>query len=370
MANDSAREGDINGVGSALPERGAPRAIEKVLVLRLSSIGDIVHALPAVSALAETFPNAQIDWVVEDRYACLLDGNPCLRRVIRLDTLGWRKRWASTQTMTKAAAALREIRSERYDAVIDFQGLIKTGVLARLCRAPRRIGYAHFRHRERGAGLFYTDEVELPAGIHAVEENLALVASLGARASAWKFPLPQQREDEECVSQQLAAAGVEEFAIINPGGGWLSKRWPPESYARLIQRISSERKAWPRLILTGSEADEPVAREILLRAGPCDARFIATTLTQYVALARRARLFLGGDTGPMHLAAALGVPVVAILGPTDPRRNGPFCAHDIVLSNHGEVNHSRRRDQSYLEGVTVESVFGAVQARLGQDDAR
>lgn len=349
----------------------APGKINSLLVIRLSSIGDIVHALPAVSALAEAYPRAKIDWVVEDRYASLIEDNPYLRRVIRLDTIGWRKHRARARTLRQIAAALRELRREKYDAVIDFQGLIKTSVLARVCRAKRRIGYAKFRHREPGAGLFYTTEVALPENVHAVEENLALAASLGARSERWTFPLPHREEDERYAQDQLAAAGIQEFIIVNPGGGWMAKRWSPDNYALLIERLSSSVQALPRIVLTGSAADEADAEQILRQPGCAQARFIPTSLTQYVSLARRARLFVGGDTGPMHLAAALGVPVVAILGPTDPRRNGPFRRDDIAVSNNGIVNHSRRlRRQTFLEGVSVEAVAEAVKIRLGRGDAR
>lgn len=352
-------------------ENDSPGEIGKVLVIRLSSIGDIVHALPAVSALAAAHPRAKIDWVVEERYASLIEDNRHLHRVIRLDTIGWRKHRTRAQTLRQIAGALREVRAEQYDAVIDFQGLIKTSVLARVCRAKRRIGYARFRHREPGAGLFYTTEVEPPENAHAVEENLALAASLGARAESWTFPLPQREEDERYASDRLAAAGIGEFIIVNPGGGWVAKRWSPDNYARLIERVSSAAEAFPRVVLTGSPADEADAQRILLHPGCGQVRFIPTSLTQYVSLARRARLFVGGDTGPMHLAAALGTPVVAILGPTDPRRNGPFRHDDIALSNNSAVNHSRRsRRQTFLEGVAVEEVFEAVKTRLGRSDAR
>lgn len=363
--------GETQPVKGTRQNRDAPGKVEKLLVIRLSSIGDIVHALPAVSALAAAHPQARIDWVVEDRYASLLEDNPHLRRVIRLDTIGWRHHRVRSQTLREIGAGLRELRAERYDAVVDFQGLIKTGVLARLCRAERRIGYARFRHREPGAGLFYTTEIAPPENAHAVEENLALARSLGAQAGEWRFPLPRRGEDERYAEEQLAAAGIGEFIIVNPGGGWVAKRWSPDHYARLIERLSSAAEGLPRIVLTGSKAEEASAQEIIQHSNCGQARFIPTSLTQYVSLARRARLFVGGDTGPMHVAAALGIPVVAILGPTDPRRNGPFARDDIALSNNDVVNHSRRsRRQTFLEGVSVQAVFEAVKTRLGRSDAR
>ncbi|MGH9395439.1 MAG: lipopolysaccharide heptosyltransferase I [Terriglobia bacterium] len=361
-----------------------PTPPQRFLVIRLSSIGDIVHALPAVSALAESYPHTEITWAIEDRYAALLDGNPCVHRVIRIDTLGWRKRIFSARTLGEVTSAIRRLREERYDAVIDFQGLIKTGIMARLCRASRRIGYAKSGHREPGAGLFYTEEVALQDGMHVIEENLALAKNLGARPARWKFPLPRREKDERYIEAQLRAIGAQELIIVNPGGGWAAKRWSPENYASLIARMAPSQaepiarpepehrtKTARAIILTGSPADESDIAAILRQAACEHAHYLPTTLSQYIALARRARLFVGGDTGPMHLAAALDVPVVAIMGPTDPRRNGPFSASDVALSNHGPVDHTRRaKDSQFLEGIPVDDVFAAVQKRLESIHAR
>lgn len=355
-----------------------PTAHQTFLVIRLSSIGDIVHALPAVCALADSFPQAEITWAIEDRYAVLLEGNPCVRRVLRVDTLGWRKRLASARTLAEVAGAVRRLRDQRYDAVIDFQGLIKTGILAWLGRSSRRIGYARSAHREPGAGLFYTDEVTLRKGMHAVEENLALVESLGARTTAWCFPLPRRQEDERAVDAQLARIDAREFIVVNPGGGWLDKRWPPGMYAQLIARVARLTEGTEfateterAIILTGSPDDESDIAVILRQAACERARYVPTTLGQYIALVRRASLFIGGDTGPMHLAAAIGVPIVAIMGPTDPARNGPFSAADETVSNHAPINHSRRQKHSaFLKGISVDDVLAAVQQRLERSRAR
>lgn len=342
---------------------------QKFLAIRLSSIGDIVHALPAVCALAETYPGAEITWAIEKRYAVLLNDNPYVPRVIPIDTMGWRKRLFSAETLREAAAAIHSLREQRYDAIIDFQGLIKTGIIARLSRSSRRIGYAPSRHREPGAGLFYTEEAPLWNGMHAIEENLALVERLGALASSWKFPLPRRDKDEQGVDTRLGAMGVRDVMIVNPGGGWMAKRWPPRNYALLIRQMATLKKTGTGIVLTGSPADEPDITEILRQTLAAGAHYLPTDLTQYISLARRARLFVGGDTGPMHLAAALGVPIVAIMGPTDPRRNGPFSVSDIVVSNHEPINHSRRQKTSgYMEGISVNEVYTAVRRRLEIDE--
>lgn len=338
---------------------------QRFLIVRLSSIGDIVHALPAAAALAETFPQAQIHWVVEKRHALLLDGNPHLDRILVLDTLGWRKHLASSLTWREIQHGLGALRETRYDAAIDFQGLWKSAVVARLSHARERIGFARGWLREPSASMLYTQQVSPREHVHVVAENLALVERLGARTGRWQFPLPGNEEDAAYVDAQLAALQDRDFIIVNPGGGWRSKCWSPPNYAALIRHwedVSSE-----RIVLTGSPSEEPLIGEILRDAGKPRARFLPTTLIQFIALARRARMFVGGDTGPLHLAAAVGTPIVGIYGPTDPVRNGPFASDDIALSNQGPVNHTRRGlNPEYLPGISVESVAAAMTERLAR----
>ena len=336
---------------------------QRFLIVRLSSIGDIVHALPAAAALAETFPQAQIHWVVEKRHALLLKGNPHLHRVVVLDTLEWRKHLASPPTWHEIRTGLTALRATPYDAALDFQGLWKSAMVAWLSRARERIGFAKAWLREPSAAVLYTQRVSPRPRVHVVVENLALAESLGARTQRWQFPLPASEEDDAHVDAQLNALKAQSFVIVNPGGGWRSKCWSPQNYAALIRLWEAVRTE--TIILTGSPAEENLINEIVHTAEAQRARYLPATLVQYIALARRARLFIGGDTGPMHLAAAVGTPIVGIFGPTDPVRNGPFAAADITLSNHGVINHTRRGvSPAYLPGISVESVMAAAEERL------
>jgi heptosyltransferase-1 len=338
---------------------------QRFLIVRLSSIGDIVHALPAVAALGEAFPHAEIHWAVESRYALVLEGNPYLHRVVKLDTLGWRRRLIAGATLREIGRSLRALRASRYDAALDFQGLWKSAMAVWLSRAHERIGFARPWLREPSAGMLYTQQISPGDRKHVIEMNLALVEQLGAHGTRWQFPLPRTPEDDAYIEKQLAALGARDFIIINPGGGWRSKCWPPESYAQLMTRL--EGTLPDRILLTGSAGEENLIAGILQRAGSQRARYLPTTLVQFIALARRARLFIGGDTGPLHLAAAVGTPIVGIFGPTDPARNGPFAAGDIALSNLGPINHTRREAQcTYLPGISAESVLAAVQERLAR----
>ena len=340
-------------------------AAQRFLIVRLSSIGDIVHALPAAAALAETFPQAQIHWAVEKRHALLLDGNPHLHRIVVLDTLGWRRHLTCSATWHEIRDSLSDLRRTLYNAALDFQGLWKSAVVARLSRAQERIGFAERWLREPSAAVLYTQRVSPRERVHVVEENLALVERLGARAQRWQFPLPRNEEDDAYVARQLAGLDSGSFIIINPGGGWRSKCWSPENYAALIRQLADARRE--QILLTGSPSEEPLVSEILQNARSKQACYLPTNLVQFISLARRARLFIGGDTGPLHLAAAVCTPIVGIYGPTDPVRNGPFAADDIALSNRGPINHTRRgANPPYLPGISVQSVVAAVEKRLAR----
>jgi len=346
----------------------------RILVIRLSSIGDIVHALPAVAALGESLPEAEIGWAVERRFSELLAGNPFVSRVLPIDTLGWCARWWSAASPEDVVGGLAALRRFRPDAAIDFQGLVKSAALGWLSRAPRRIGFAGRWRRERPAGMLYTQRVEAPGREHVVEENLALAERLGARPVArerWQFPLPGDREAESEIERRLDELRAESFIVINPGGGWTSKRWPPRQYAALARALAEDHT----VLVTGSPGEAPWIREIVDSAAGGHAVYFPSTLLEFIALVRRARMLVGGDTGPLHIAAAAGTPVVAIYGPTNPRRNGPFAPGDIILTNHTDSesrrthwNRMQARRPGYLEGVPTEDVLAAVRRRLAAAD--
>jgi lipopolysaccharide heptosyltransferase I len=339
----------------------------RFLVIRLSSVGDIVHALPAVAALGRTHPQARIHWAVEERYAALVEGNPYVREVIKLDTLGWRERLTSGDTIREILASYRKLQESSYDAVIDMQGLLKTGLLAWVTRSRERIGFAGKWLREPAAGVFYTRRVSPSGRKHIIEINLSLVESLGARSEPWEFPLPGTAEDQAEVRGQLEKLGVAEYIIVNPGAGWIGKRWSPENYARAIRRLSQELPL--NILLTGSRQEEEMIRGILAMASTPRTQWFPSTLAHFIALARGAKLLIAGDTGPLHLAAAVGTPLVAVFDSSDPlntpERNGPFSPADIVLCGRSQSHRAKHsKNSSYLEGVSIESVVEAALLRL------
>jgi lipopolysaccharide heptosyltransferase I len=340
----------------------------RFLVIRLSSIGDIVHALPAVAALGQSFPRAEIHWLIENRYAPLLAGNPYVHRIIPLDTLSWRGSLPPASIVEEMAKTLMGLRGITYEAAVDFQGLWKSAIIALLTGAKERVGLAEPWLREPSAAVLYTERVSAAGRQHVIEESLALVEYLGARVGLWQFPLPHTPEADQYVDDQLAHLEARDFMIVNPGGGWKAKRWAPENYALLLRHL--EPRFNGKILLTGSLEENELISGILSSAGTNRAFYLPSSVVQFIALARRAKLFLGGDTGPMHLAAAVGTPLVAIHGPTDPARNGPFNKADISLYNQAPVNHTRRNSNAtYIEGISVESVGAAIEERLARVNA-
>jgi ADP-heptose:LPS heptosyltransferase len=198
--------------------------------------------------------------------------------------------------------------------------------------------------------------------------NMALAENAGAAPvsrAEWKFPLPQNEADTRHIEQQLAGAATQRFMVINPGGGWKSKCWAPENYSELLRRLQDEFAG--DFLLTGSPDEEPLIQRVVEGSSVPRARYLPSTITQFIALVRRAALFLGGDTGPLHLAAAVGTPIVAIYGPTNPERNGPFSLLDITLWNRGPIDYTRRgKSAGYIEGITMESVLAAIRERLSR----
>ena len=359
----------------------APR-LDRLLVVRLSAMGDIIHTLPAVAALRQAFPQATLGWLVEERWAELLctlryprsgqrsPQRPLVDRVHSVNTADWRRAPFSFHTWLQIGAGLSELRGIQYDTAIDFQGAVRSALLARWSGAPIVYGSAH--PRENAASMFYTRKVILETnGTHVVEQALALAGAVVSAASLATASVPTAS-----MAPAMAAPGVEfpvdadaenkiaglttdlrGFAILNPGAGWGAKRWPAERYGQVAKELAKDGLC--SLINHGPGEEELAAAVEAASAGA--ARKISCTVSELVALTRRARLFIGGDTGPLHLAAALKIPVVAIFGPTDPARNGPFGTQAIVLRSASSVtDHARRREpeQGLLE-ITAGEVVAA-----------
>ncbi len=351
----------------------------RLLVVRLGSMGDIIHTLPAAAALRRLFPGATIGWAVEQRWLALLSSStglsgprspekPLVDVVHVVDTLAWRAAVLSDETWREVSASLAELRDMRYEVAIDFQGAWKSAILAQFSRAPRRCGFE--QPREKPATLFYTHQAEA-RGRHIVEQNISLAEECGKHAGAalpssavFEFPLPRDPVAENVVDQRLRSGGLHRFAMVNPGAGWGGKCWPPERYAEVIRGLAVHGL---RTIVNFGPGEEKLAREVEGAAGG-SALAVPSTIAELIALCRRARLCIGGDTGPVHLAAALGVPVVGLYGPTDPARNGPFGSPAIILRSEKSRTTTARDKQTEagLLEITPAEVIAAARYLLAQ----
>ncbi|HVA72817.1 MAG TPA: glycosyltransferase family 9 protein [Candidatus Limnocylindrales bacterium] len=327
---------------------------ERFLILRMGALGDIIHTLPAVAALRETFPRAEIHWLADRKWLPILDGNPDVTSVMAIDRNDWRS----------VMASVRQLRAAHCTTALDFQSLYRSAILARLSGAPRRIGFDARYAREAGAAFFYTSTV-MPQRAHKVEHNLELVESIGARPAEIRFPLQIAPDAQARVDQILTESTVKEFFVVSPGGGWGSKCWPAERYGALCRALT-ERYGW-RAVISFGPGERGLAETVQREAGSPQPLVELFTLAQLMALLRRAKLLVAGDTGPLHLASALGTPVVGLYGPTDPARNGPFSHRDIVVRNASPEETTYRREKApaaSMLSITVEQALDAVARRL------
>jgi heptosyltransferase-1 len=354
---------------------GTPR-FDSLLVVRLSAMGDIIHTLPAAAALRQAFPHATLGWLIEERWAELLctlryprsgprsPQRPLVDRVHSINTAEWRRAPVSFNTWQQMAVGLSELRGIQYDAVIDFQGAVRSALLARWSGAP--IVYGSALPRENAASMFYTRKVLLKTnGTHVVEQALALAGALIPTAGIPAMAEPQVEFPVDPDAESKIAGlttGVSDFAILNPGAGWGAKRWPAERYGQVAKELAKDGLC---SLVNYGPGEEELAMAVET-AGEGTARKISCSVSELIALTRRARLLIGGDTGPMHLAAALKIPVVAIFGPTNPARNGPFGTRSIVLRSASSMTDHRRRrepEQGLLE-ITVGQVSAAARKLL------
>jgi heptosyltransferase I len=334
--------------------------------VRLGSMGDIIHTLPAVTALRRAFPEASLGWVVEERWAELLCAlpeprsgprslrRPLVDRLHTVNTKAWRRSLFSTQTWEQIAAGLSELRAQRYEVAVDFQGAVRSALIACWSGAPVMYGVA--QPRENVASMFYTRQV-IARGSHVVEQNLSLAEAVAQRSL--EMPTIEFPRDE-AGEKQTEGEAFGDFALLNPGAGWGAKQWPAERYGDVARRLA---EGGLKSLINFGPGEQHLMRAVE-SASEGKAKGIACSLTELIALTRRARLFIGGDTGPMHLAASLGVPVVAIFGPTNPARNGPFGTRSIVLrSPASPTTHARsaQPDPGMLQISSGEVVTAAKQ---------
>ncbi len=331
--------------------------MNRILLVRLGALGDIVHAIPVAAALGRAFPAARIDWLVNERHREILDLVPVIDRRIVIPSV---------------LRAVGELRRSRYDVAIDVQGLIKSAALARSSGAGRVIGFATSYLREPLARSFYTDVYDPGCGgihdpretRHVVEMNLGLLQPLGVAAGVPEFPIaPVDSAVARAVHEQTGGG----YALLNPGARWPNKRWPASRFGRVAAALR-ERYGLISIALWG-DGEQALAGQVVAHADGAAMASPPASIADLVALARGASVMVSGDTGPMHIAAAVGTPIVGIFGPTRPSRNGPWSPNDVTVSR-AEVcacHHLRRcrLDRMCLLDVEVRDVLDAIDRRIG-----
>jgi heptosyltransferase-1 len=378
----------------------------RILIIKLGSIGDIVHALPAASVLRGSFPDAHISWVVDTRSSAILKGSPAIDRLIELDTKSWNGNLLSRNTLRSVLLGLREIRgkdgvgpaSSPYvierdadhtlgglpDIAIDFQGLIKSGAIALLSGAVRRIGCETADLRESESRAFLTEQFPTAHIPHVIGKNLHIARAVAQKygvadipiktsddntrhgGNGLDFPLLVTAEDEHYADTITGNSGPL-FGIINPGGAWRTKLWHPNRYAKIADWLWLEHGI--RTFATFGPGEQELADSVASASATGTVTPIGPTLKQFVALARRAALFIGGDTGPLHLAAACRTPIVGLYGPTGAARNGPFDPRDLVVGRDLWCRpdcHRRRCWHWECMDIPVDVVKRAVTSRLAR----
>lgn len=339
----------------------------KILIVRLGAIGDVIHTLPALAALRRVMPEANLTWAVERGGAAkLLQGNPCLDDLIELDLRGWRKSLTKAATLAAIRDSITGLRSVGFDMTLDFQGLLKSAMIARLAGAPRRIGFATDALREPASRWLLTEQVAVDDDDHVIKKNLQIVRHLGCDVSGeYDFPVSLDTEDERFANEVIEKHGGK-LAILNPGGGWPTKLWHTSEFAAIADRL------WQvygiRSAVTYGPGELSLAQTVVAQSRTAAAFPLASSLKQFLALAGKAKLFMGGDTGPMHLAAAARTPIVAIFGPTSARRNGPFDKDDVVVERFDldcrTDCYRRYCSHTSCMKIPVETVWQAVAERL------
>jgi lipopolysaccharide heptosyltransferase I len=330
----------------------------RALVVRLSSIGDVVHTLPVADALKAH--GWEIGWIVEPAALPLLAGNPAVTWVTPAPA-------ARAFRLSSARLAAVAVRERRYDLALDLQGLWKSAAWARVSGARRVLGFARSFRREPASALLMGERAEIPSqAVHVIDKNLALLRTLGIEAiGSRSFPLPRDQQVAERVERRLHQAGVEDYAVLNAGGGWRSKLWPAAGFGAVGIALA-ERGLTP--LVTWGPGEEALADGVVAASKGAAQRCFATTLPELVEVLRRAHLVLAADTGPLHLACAVATPVVGLYGPTDPARNGPFADADRVVRRTPPCAPCHRRACPIHDGVMsslpVDEVVAAVDARL------
>jgi lipopolysaccharide heptosyltransferase I len=342
----------------------------RILIVKLGSIGDVVHTLPSLSAIRSALPHSRISWVVERSSAEILRDNPLLDRLIEVDTKALRRGLMSGETLRAPRQQLRRLRASAFDLALDFQGLLKSASIARLSGATRIYGFSREGLREPPSRFLLSKTVSIPKQTHVIRKGLGLVAGaldipVPTDATNFEFPIAINRANEIEAEAAIRDIG-NAYVILNPGGGWPTKLWSAEKFGLLADELWSHYGLHSLVTCGPGEAD--LADKVLTASRSGRARAVTLSLKGFFALAKGAQLYVGGDTGPTHLAVAAGTPVVGLFGPTEWWRNGSPRAEDICVERT-DIGcrtdcHRRSCSEWICMDIDVGRVFQAARNRL------
>ena len=340
----------------------------RILIVKLGSIGDIIHTLPSLAAIRKALPDAEISWVAEERSAEILRDNPMIDNLIEVDTQALRGGMVIEEILLNASKQLKGLRQFKFDVAIDFQGLWKSAMIAKLSGARRRWGFARDGLREPSSRILITDTVDTPRHIHVIEKNLMLAEgalTIGVPSHDFEFPIATTDEHKAEADALIAAAGGE-FAVLNPGGGWVTKLWHAEKFGQLADKLWQEKRIIS-IVATGPK-DLELADKVAAASRVGNLVLAQPSLKGFYELVKRGSVYVGGDTGPTHLAVAAGAPVVGLFGPTEWWRNGSPNPADICVERN-EIDcridcHRRTCSKWICMDSDVATVYAAIEKRM------
>ncbi|HEX6164173.1 MAG TPA: lipopolysaccharide heptosyltransferase I [Vicinamibacterales bacterium] len=361
----------------------------KVLIVRLSALGDIVHALPVLAAIKRAMPDAQVDWVVEENYASILSIASGLRKrvIVRAKTSFETADAISFGGLRGYHAAAKYLWNQDYDVALDLQGLIKSAIWARISFADRVIGFDPPNLREPQAAFLYSETVTPhrrsgdpasaeatvgrqaigPSTDHVIQKNLAILSALNITPGVVEMPLTPHASADTTAAIETAG-GPMGYIVLNPGAAWPNKRWPAERFGVLAAMLQD--RAGLRSLVTWGPSERDLANAVVNASDGAASLAPATSVSDLAVLMREAALVVSGDTGPLHIAAAMGTPLVGLYGPTWPERNGPWDPKDVVISraNVCVCHHKRQclRGAPCINEITLDEVVAASAKRIGK----
>ena len=331
----------------------------EILVIKPSSLGDVIHALPFLNSVKETFPESEIDWVISENLMEILENNPLVNTLIPIDKDSWKKLNNLPQTISQIIALKRNLQSKHYDIVVDLQGLLRSGLMTFFAQSDSKIGFEDARE---GSSFFYSRKVTTGNAMHAVDRCIEVARAIGAHTDKIEFPLHIDRSASERIKN--LTGNIDEYIVIVPSARWESKRWPAANFASLISMMPLPS------VIVGSKGDSSITEEIIDRAPITDKTINLcgrTSLKELVSLIAGAKAVVSNDSGPMHIAAALDKPTVAIFGPTDPNKTGPYGWKENsklrVISPQVPCSPCREKkcdDMQCMQSIEVKQVYEAL----------